>query len=206
MVSNRAETDPHERAETVDPEVDQATASRPPIEVGDNTSQTDVSLGAVSAEELDAAVDELGAPRSAPGDVSGGIDIDDAIDPSGPSRHGRGTPAELGFSDTSMPARSVVPADTGNVVFAAPLPAIAALSPAQPAPPSPLPIVVTPPMVTPLRPMPKLPISTAPDSLPPPKDTKQQTGPSPACPQCESPMAWVEEHLRFYCKSCRMYF
>jgi hypothetical protein len=57
------------------------------------------------------------------------------------------------------------------------------------------------------RPMPKLPISTAPDSLPPPKDTKQQaSGPSPACPQCESPMAWVEEHLRFYCKSCRMYF
>jgi len=56
------------------------------------------------------------------------------------------------------------------------------------------------------RPMPKLPISTAPDSLPPPRDDKQATGPSPACPQCESPMAWVEEHLRFYCKSCRMYF
>jgi hypothetical protein len=57
------------------------------------------------------------------------------------------------------------------------------------------------------RAMPKLPISTAPESLPPPKDSKQQTsGPSPACPQCESPMAWVEEHLRFYCKSCRMYF
>ena len=54
---------------------------------------------------------------------------------------------------------------------------------------------------------PKLPISTAPDSLPPPKDdTPLQAGPSPACPQCESPMSWVEEHLRFYCKSCRMYF
>lgn len=53
----------------------------------------------------------------------------------------------------------------------------------------------------------KIPVSTAPDSLPPP--TAQQaatTGPSPACPQCEAPMAWVEEHLRFYCKSCRMYF
>ena len=56
------------------------------------------------------------------------------------------------------------------------------------------------------RPLPKLPISTAPDSLPPPKDENHQGGPSPACPQCESPMAWVEEHLRFYCKSCRMYF
>ena len=53
----------------------------------------------------------------------------------------------------------------------------------------------------------KIPVSTAPDSLPPP--TANQTassGPSPACPQCEAPMAWVEEHLRFYCKSCRMYF
>jgi hypothetical protein len=62
------------------------------------------------------------------------------------------------------------------------------------------------PATDPTRPAPKLPISTAPDSLPPPKDSKEQNGPSPACPQCESPMAWVEEHLRFYCKSCRMYF
>ena len=53
---------------------------------------------------------------------------------------------------------------------------------------------------------PKLAVSTAPASLPPPKDAKQAAGPSPACPQCESPMSWVEEHLRFYCKSCRMYF
>jgi len=59
---------------------------------------------------------------------------------------------------------------------------------------------------TPQRSAANLPISTAPDSLPPPKDHKQALGPSPACPQCESPMAWVEEHLRFYCKSCRMYF
>jgi hypothetical protein len=54
----------------------------------------------------------------------------------------------------------------------------------------------------------KVPISTAPSSLPPPSE-KQSTissGPSPACPQCEAPMAWVEEHLRFYCKSCKMYF
>lgn len=51
-------------------------------------------------------------------------------------------------------------------------------------------------------------ISTAPESLPPPKQEKPSAaaGPSPACPQCEAPMAWVEEHLRFYCKSCRMYF
>lgn len=53
----------------------------------------------------------------------------------------------------------------------------------------------------------KVPISTAPSSLPPPSEKQSTTsGPSPACPQCESPMAWVEEHLRFYCKSCKMYF
>jgi hypothetical protein len=55
----------------------------------------------------------------------------------------------------------------------------------------------------------KPPVSTAPSSLPPPKNLNVDTvpsGPTPACPQCESPMAWVEEHLRFYCKSCRMYF
>ncbi|HEY4239017.1 MAG TPA: hypothetical protein VGM88_04345 [Kofleriaceae bacterium] len=49
------------------------------------------------------------------------------------------------------------------------------------------------------------PLSTAPDSLPPPT-TQESGGPAPACPQCDAPMAWVEEHLRFYCKSCRMYF
>jgi hypothetical protein len=50
-------------------------------------------------------------------------------------------------------------------------------------------------------------ISTAPPSLPPPKKTVEMpSGPTPACPQCEAPMAWVEEHLRFYCKQCKMYF
>jgi len=52
----------------------------------------------------------------------------------------------------------------------------------------------------------KVPITTAPDTLPPPTTEDQPGGPSPACPQCEAPMGWVEEHLRFYCKSCRMYF
>jgi hypothetical protein len=53
----------------------------------------------------------------------------------------------------------------------------------------------------------KVPLSTAPSTLPPPTDKQSSvSGPSPACPQCEAPMAWVEEHLRFYCKSCKMYF
>ena len=53
----------------------------------------------------------------------------------------------------------------------------------------------------------QVPISTAAPGLPPPKASAAATsGPTPACPQCEAPMAWVEEHLRFYCKQCRMYF
>jgi len=59
----------------------------------------------------------------------------------------------------------------------------------------------------PIAPPSVVPITTAPSTLPPPNATQTATsGPSPACPQCESPMAWVEEHLRFYCKACRMYF
>lgn len=53
----------------------------------------------------------------------------------------------------------------------------------------------------------QLPMSTASSSLPPPRTVETApSGPTPACPQCESPMAWVDEHLRFYCKQCRMYF
>lgn len=53
----------------------------------------------------------------------------------------------------------------------------------------------------------QVPISTAPSTLPPPKQLDAEpSGPSPACPQCEAPMSWVEEHLRFYCRQCRMYF
>jgi hypothetical protein len=66
-----------------------------------------------------------------------------------------------------------------------------------------------PPRLTPMpvkNPSVKVPISTAPTSLPPPPEAQTTGGPSPACPQCEAPMSWVEEHLRFYCKSCRMYF
>jgi hypothetical protein len=49
--------------------------------------------------------------------------------------------------------------------------------------------------------------STASPSLAPPAaDAFAAGGPSPACPQCEAPMIWVDAHLRFYCKPCRMYF
>jgi hypothetical protein len=52
-----------------------------------------------------------------------------------------------------------------------------------------------------------VPRSTAPSSLSPPRSSETvESGPTPACPQCDSPMSWVEEHLRFYCRHCRMYF
>jgi hypothetical protein len=67
--------------------------------------------------------------------------------------------------------------------------------------PTPSPVIEPPPPAT------QVPISTAPTSLPPPKQVETvPSGPTPACPQCESPMTWVDEHLRFYCKQCRMYF
>jgi hypothetical protein len=79
-------------------------------------------------------------------------------------------------------------------------PARAASAPASRATPAPASRATPAPRVKP-------PLSTAPPTLPPPKTANiPATGPTPACPQCEAPMAWVEEHLRFYCKSCRMYF
>ena len=75
------------------------------------------------------------------------------------------------------------------------------------APPEPKPAAVPPQRPTPSPDAKPVPLSTAPASLPPPKQAQPtQSGPTPACPQCEAPMAWVEEHLRFYCKQCRMYF
>ncbi|HEY0191775.1 MAG TPA: hypothetical protein VGC42_11690 [Kofleriaceae bacterium] len=99
-------------------------------------------------------------------------------------------------SDTAQ-AAAVRPSDTspsGELLAAQPPPVA-----------FPVPTTMAPPTAS--RATPRLPITTAPDTLPPPRDNKPQaSGPSPACPQCEAPMAWVEEHLRFYCKSCRMYF
>ncbi len=82
-------------------------------------------------------------------------------------------------------------------------PTEAEAAPAAAAPPAVPAVVPTTHLTGPVQ----IPISTAPSSLPPPKQTTETTtGPQPACPQCEAPMAWVDEHLRFYCKSCRMYF
>ena len=111
----------------------------------------------------------------------------------------------------SIAAAVLAPSSSGNssrIAISQPAPVSVRTPPAPPAPaitvPKIFPVKTPPPRTTP---PPKLPISTAPDSLPPPSEKQaKSSGPSPACPQCESPMAWVEAHLRFYCKSCRMYF
>ncbi|MDB4964200.1 MAG: hypothetical protein JWP01_4199 [Myxococcales bacterium] len=107
--------------------------------------------------------------------------------------------SDLAVGDSTSPAISSPP--VASSTFATPnirVPNIPVARPEVSTPtPAPSPPIASPP--------PNIPVSTAPDSLPPPKEAAA-SGPSPACPQCEAPMAWVEEHLRFYCKSCRMYF
>jgi hypothetical protein len=176
----RADTDVTDTDGRPEPDAEGATVSRVPVEVSDYVSQTNVSAGAPSADDVDAAVDL--ADRGAVPDTSPGGEP--VADP----------PDAIAVRPTVQAPAQIPPrgADQPTVIASpiSPLPPLSAAS--APAARD--------------RPMPKLPISTAPESLPPPRDNKPTIGPSPACPQCEAPMAWVEEHLRFYCKSCRMYF
>lgn len=133
------------------------------------------------------------------------------------------TAVDPAFADTMLPPANMSPAVTVDKAdFDRSLernppphrPSAPALKPPQIAvpktiAPKPMPTAHAPaPVVEVPKPEPaKIPLSTAPASLPPPKQAQPATsGPTPACPQCEAPMAWVEEHLRFYCKQCRMYF
>ena len=119
----------------------------------------------------------------------------DANDPVAPPP-AKSAPAPARFAASSAPAKSAAASSAPAGLAAAATPALAAAAAAKPGAAA----------AKPAEPV-KPPLSTAPASLPPPKTaTLPVSGPTPACPQCESPMAWVEEHLRFYCKSCRMYF
>jgi hypothetical protein len=191
-VPRRAEPDVEAPPATDLGDIDQATISRVPIEITDNASPTSVNYDLPTSDELGATSDDAASPGDNPVDLRA-ITAGDAV----------GAPAHL---------RVTVPF---TVPDTAPTEPVDPIEHRRAHATDPNGEAVTVPArsrgreTTPARerPMPKLPISTAPDSLPPPKDSKQPTsGPSPACPQCESPMAWVEEHLRFYCKSCRMYF
>lgn len=147
-------------------DLDAATVSRVPIEVGEYDSQTHVSVDLPLPDDAGGA----SAPRAAAANTAG-VDQPTMLGPAVAVASRPTVQMSEQRPDAPIapsPSRTFTPHGRGS--------------------------------------MPNLPISTAPDSLPPPKDHKQALGPSPACPQCESPMAWVEEHLRFYCKSCRMYF
>jgi hypothetical protein len=179
----RADTDVTDPEGQSDPDLEAATVSRVPIEIGEYDSQTNVSVD---------------------------LPLPDDVDRGGAARHGLDT----GPSGEPLPPRaatSAAAADQPTILGAAVIAASRPTAQITEQRPEGVPTLTAPPLSRTTTPqargsMPRLPISTAPDSLPPPKDNKQALGPSPACPQCESPMAWVEEHLRFYCKSCRMYF
>lgn len=183
----RPDTDVTDPDGSADADLDAATVSRVPIEVGEYDSQTNVSVDMPSA-----------GPDAAAESTRAGYPVDGALAGAPPAT------AAAGPARTAGAAAADQPTILGAAVIAArPTIQIAEQRPDG------LPVAPSPSRtVTPhgRGSMPNLPISTAPDSLPPPKDHKQALGPTPACPQCESPMAWVEEHLRFYCKSCRMYF
>lgn len=191
MLPMRADTDPSEQLETRD-NAPAATVGRP---------QTDVSIG----DSTDAAVvlsDSAAAEEST--DV-GSVPIDprDSASEIQTSMQRKLTASELvrtvareSQSEIETIAREKVDLSIGDSTSPAIL-AEAGLRSAK--------------EIQDLGEAPTMParigISTASQSLPPPKQAEvPASGPAPACPQCEAPMAWVEEHLRFYCKSCRMYF
>jgi hypothetical protein len=182
-IPRRTEPDPAPAASDAG-DVDQATISRVPIEITDNASPTSVNYDlpeeVVAASASDSAADaSRGAAESSDAPAHLRATTSFNVPDTSPTEPVESFEARGGHTTDPNGEAVTVPARSRH-----------------PAPTTP-----------PRERLPKLPLSTAPDSLPPPKDNKQQaSGPSPACPQCESPMAWVEEHLRFYCKSCRMYF
>ena len=196
--TRRADTDITDPDGRPEPDAEVATVSRVPVEVGDYVSQTNVSHGAPSPDDIEITA-RGGASDRVP-------DTSPSGEPVAPFHPGAADPSEVKAHAAAIAARPTIQsaaqpppraADQPTIIAPPPAPLPSPLPPAAPAPSAP---------AARDRPMPKLPISTAPESLPPPRDSKPTSGPSPACPQCEAPMAWVEEHLRFYCKSCRMYF
>lgn len=187
----RAVTDPSEALETMDRDamtidrgdVGAVQLGRPATggEIGDSTDAT-ISIHDADAEDtgVSAPLDTEEAPTARPPTET------DDIETSAVEKH---DPDDLAASDPGRPSESDLATTAREKISASEI-ATTDVAMTQATPEAP-----------------KIPITTAPDSLPPPTETQTATsGPSPACPQCESPMAWVEEHLRFYCKSCRMYF
>lgn len=207
------ERDKH-AAESLDSTFDAAaTAALPDVPIdGSGTEQTEIggSLSVGDSTNVSSIAFEASGPTSESERYEDNADEDMLAtmsrDRVGATDRDLPTVAEPASAAASIAAAVLAPAASGNssrIAISQPAP-VSVRTP--PAPPAPAPISV--PKIFPVKtPPPKVPISTAPDSLPPPSEKQvKNSGPSPACPQCESPMAWVEAHLRFYCKSCRMYF
>jgi hypothetical protein len=215
VLPSRPETDVDDKAETVDFEkqtIDRevfdaaATSARDPKPRAPSPSSASIEPGSI--EPID--VSELSTGDSTSPSVpfetqtnespsfGGSTDVTDDIETQAREKIALEPtePAMLAKPIPAPPPRASAPILT-SAARQTPIP-----PPGKPSKPA-----TTPPPTTASQPI-KLPITTAPGTLPPPKESKPSTtsGPSPACPQCEAPMAWVEEHLRFYCKSCRMYF
>ncbi len=180
----RTVTDPGDMGETID---------RDGMKTLDRGDEAAVQVGrpSTNGEVGDSTDASVALPEAESTDVRAPLDTEEA--PVVPP------PTEAEETETNAIEKQTLDSDTNTIekVEPEPVEAVAAAAP-EPA------VVAEPPAAASA---PKIPITTAPDSLPPPTEKQSATsGPSPACPQCESPMAWVEEHLRFYCKSCRMYF
>lgn len=101
--------------------------------------------------------------------------------------------------DSSVFLRSEQSTSVGHVAAAAPRKASVTLTPSNSASMAALAALSKPAVIT-------IP-STVSRMLVRPKSSELVAeGPTPACPQCDSPMGWVDKHLRYYCSSCRMYF
>lgn len=210
VVPPRAETDPEANAETIDRDFDAAATvnrDQPRADsvldpslytTGDSTSPS-VPFETVTNESRSSVAFETATGESRPS-----VPFETATAESRPFSSEQPTDVSRLEDSVDEQAETVAREKVDPAALKEPERPSAAILTSAPAPAKKLAISV--PDIPPVPPK-KPPISTAPDSLPPPTTQQSATsGPSPACPQCEAPMAWVEEHLRFYCKSCRMYF
>jgi hypothetical protein len=216
-------TDPVEirptAAYTAETRADLADTGALPPELAATHIAAPLALGDLATRATEAHDSVGDAPRGSATDVMDAIEpavtaSAPVLGPPGPAATPAVTVDKADFDRTlernppppsrpSAPSLKLQPISVPKTIAPKPIPNVLAPSSSsqRPAPTTPPPMSAEPSKPT------TVPLSTAPASLPPPKQAQTAvSGPSPACPQCEAPMAWVEEHLRFYCKQCRMYF
>jgi hypothetical protein len=175
-----------------DPNLATGDSTSPSVEFETATSESRTFGSEVSTDvsHLEDSIDDQMETRAR--EKVSTTDVQAVVPPPAPEPAAR--PSASVITSAAPPAAKIPTTSQPKITGPAPITKVPTIPPM-------LPAIVPPP------PQPKVPISTASSSLPPPSEKQAaSSGPSPACPQCEAPMAWVEEHLRFYCKSCRMYF